>query len=492
MTVVLAAATQIFGIINSSTPGTMAFTPTTGCTYLVALVGYANSDPLVYPKVTVNGVIMKVLSSPYMIDADRGAIMVLGLAIPTPIAGTASVTISCVNEFLGYTSVGLFATAGSADLFGRITPGMIGSHDAGDNSGTITMPGIAAESSLLFLGCCFFGGASAPTSINHSPAEWNPAGSGAGTNQTAFSFWRQAPTAGDYPITLSSPTNYFYMICLGVEVLNVGVLPATSPVEVTNSDLIDLGILGGQTVDAQFDAKGASLLLFAATRTNNTTTGPAAYTVNGQKVVFDFRFSAVHADTATVVDISFIANPPAGILDIVAIGQNGYFGYTTLGLLGLHSLSGVVGGRAVVADSGQGPVVQLGDGQPGSRLIALVATIFPSTEMEPNYGWTTVIASNNSPAISESYFTSVGGPGQALVLKSAGYSAYSILAFEFQTLYPLAPTITGSGGFTQLPAVISGVATKPPQARAHGPGIPCLLGDLGGYPAQSRVHDGAG
>lgn len=462
MTAILAAATAILAKINSATPATISFTPTAACDFIVALVGYAHSDPLVWPKVTVDGQIMQVVASPYEIDEDRGAVMAFVLDVPVPIAGPVDVVVSCVPDYMDLSSLAVFATAGSGKLLGKIFPAMIGAHEAGELSGTVLLPGISAGSAAVVMGCTFYG--NSLVAPDHS-AGWTPAGSGSsseiGLAQSAFGYWQDGMAAGDYALTISDPAIFFYMLCLGVEILDAGAVAPTSPVEITASALIDLGGIGGITVTAEFDAGGAELLLFAATRTNNNPTGPAGYTLAGEKVVFDPRFAVIHLDTETVVDIAFIANPPAGLMEIVATGQNGYFGYTTLGLLGLANLSGVVGVRGTLSSAGQGSVVELAGGQPGSRMIALVATIFPRAVQGANYGWSTVVYSEESPAISEWYFTAVGrADSNVLVLKGAAYSAISIIALEFQQRIDVVPTVTGSGAVAKLAPVISSDANN--------------------------------
>ena len=449
----------VLGIINAASPQTVSFDPGQTADLLVVTLAWASSDPFFPPAVTFDGVIMHYVAAQALVSGPNGAVGLWVLALDDAVIGARDIVVNSNPNYAGYTSLVVQSFGNSAQLLGQTQPTEMGAHDAGVNTGTATINGLTAKSAVAFVGGTLWGNT---LSMLDRSGGWTDDGSATGVNQSIFAFHQttQVATDGDSAsITVSAPT-YFNLLCMQYEVLFKGVSPPKSSVVVTNHAMVDLGTIGLETRSCDFDCKGADLLIIAAARTNNSYFGPAAYNYGGVPIAMREQLDVRNLDTSTAMEIAFLARPPDGLQTLYVTGHTGYWGYTTVYLVGLKSLSGVVGARVSAPISGTGANFELADSVPGSLLLAFVSAIFPKKNVTPNYGWDELESNLTSPSINAWLWEAYGGPGQNLILAADGYAAMAGIIVEMQVAVTTVPDRVGHGAAAQLPDVGNGSATN--------------------------------
>jgi hypothetical protein len=447
----------VLGIINAGSPQTINLTPGATATLVVVAVAWASSSPLTPPAVTFQGAIMPLVATPMMVSGGNGAVALYALKLPTAVAGARPIVVNSNPNYAGYTCVAAWALRGTDGLLGQIMPVEIGAHDAPVFSGTATITGLSTNSEVMFVGATLFG--NTPTSLFRS-AGWADTGNANGTNQSVYSFNFRQLTGSSASITLNNPATSFDLICIAFEVLASGTPPPASTVQIVNEKMADLGTIGLDSATVTFDATGADLLIVAAARTNNSYFGPAAYDYGGTPLAMFDDLNVRNLDTSTAMEVAFLARPPPGVQTLTVRGHTGYWGYTTVFLVALKTLSGVVGMRVSQPISGTSANFALPDSVTGSLLLAFVSAIFPKQTVTPNYGWTQNDSNTLSPSINAWLFSRVGGPGQTLTLIASGYAAMAGIILELQVQHTAPPDIIASGVAAQLPNQSVGVAVN--------------------------------
>lgn len=459
--VLVASAVKCFGQVSSAVPGTMSFTPTAGADMIVAALCWEKGDPFAPPVVSIGGLIFQVVTSPVLengADPDNhGAIALYVLKLDAPVSGAATVTVDSAPNYAGYTSIALYAFSNAAGLVGGMVTDIYGTHDAGVNTGTSTISGSTDGTLVCWAAGTIFG--NEPATVTPS-AGWSSIGHDSALHQSMWGFSASSTAAGDHAITMGTGSDYVNLMVFGFEVLPVGSTAPDSSVTVTAAELVQFGAIGLDTVTRSVNLGGAELAVFAIARTNNQPAGPASWTYGGKPLTFLSAFAAVHADTGTVVDVAFVADPPSGAQDLVGTGRTGYFGYTEVAALGVAGVSGVIGVRKVQLDGGHGADLGLSASTAGSRLVAFVATIFPRGQEVASYGWRTLAHDDTDAAIDWSMFTAVGGASTKLLLAGLVYSTISTIVLEFLPTIATSPNITATGADQSPAPAIAGTATN--------------------------------
>jgi hypothetical protein len=454
---VVNSAAAVLGVIHATNPQTIEFDPGATANLLIVTLAWASSDPLFPAAVTFNGTIMRLVASPMLVSGPNGAVGLWVLTLDTPVIGAQALTVDSNPNYNGYTSIEVYSFSGAAPLLGRILPVEIGEHDAGVQTGTAEVDGLSAGSAVVFVGGTLYGNALTTLDVS---AGWTADSNASDSEfQSIFGF-HQASAGPTASITVSSATVYFNLVSMFFEVLAAGVSPPQSTVDITNTAMFDLGTIGLETATCEFDAMGADLLIVAAARTNNSYFGPAAYTYGDVPLAMRDALDVRNLDTSTAMEIAFLARPPDGVQTLSVTGHTGYWGYTTVYLVGLKALSGVVGARVSAPISGTAANFELPDSVTGSLLLAFASAIFPKKMVTPNYGWTELQSNLTSPSINAWLWSGYGGPGQNLLLTADGYAAMAGIVVEMQVADDTAADRAITGAASQLPDAGHGSASN--------------------------------
>jgi hypothetical protein len=264
-------------------------------------------------------------------------------------------------------------------------------------------------------------------------------------------FLDPTPALPTQPVSYSSTLNGL----LGIVVAVTPSVPATT-VQITAHGAADLEYVEAESVAIPFDAGDADLLVLSAAHASDSYWGPLEYSFGGQPIAMAPALS-IASGRSIAMEIGFLARPPAGSQLLVAQGLTGYTSETTLCMVGLKALSGVMGIRVAAQHSGTMANFALPASTLGSLLLAFIATMSPAQYATANTPWVRLDGVTTNPLIQAWIFDAVGLPAQNLIVTpSGGAGTVAGIVIEALVAQTATPNHVAAGAAQQLVGVATG------------------------------------